>query len=108
MCRRDRGFNQGEKEGQQVWIERKAAEIYAANPSWTMDRARAEEADVHQQAVVSSLVSGCWRGLVDAAWFGQAEGGEGLLDGRGQLGALAEGPGGAGEGAQMQALEFVA
>lgn len=48
------------------------------------------------------------RRLRDAAWFGQAECGEGLLDGRGQLGALAEGPGGAGEGAQMQALEFVA
>jgi hypothetical protein len=41
-----------------VWIERKAAEIHAANPSWTMDRARPEEADVHHQAVVSSLVSG--------------------------------------------------
>ena len=46
--------------------------------------------------------------LRDAAWFGQAECGEGLLDGRGQLGALAEGPSGAGDGAQMQALEFVA
>jgi hypothetical protein len=45
---------------------------------------------------------------VDAAGFGQAERVEDLSLGRGQFGALAEGAGRAGEGAQVQALEFFA
>jgi hypothetical protein len=44
---------------------------------------------------------------VDPAGFVEREGGEDLALGWGDLGALPEGAGGAGEGAQVQALQFV-
>src|SRR3990170_878458 len=46
--------------------------------------------------------------LEEARWFGQLEGAQDLLLAGGELGALAAEAGGAGEGAEVEALEFVA
>ena len=59
--------------------------------------------------LVSGVRSGCGRGeLVDPGRRADAEPGEDVLLGAGDLGALAEGAGGAGEGADGDAVELAA